>query len=162
MSIVITKSMVEDILFVSAVKVFEEHGNWPALVMMIYKRAIPEMDHHAEWDGDYLHVTHRFLDRLQSWKLLRDVCCPEEIRKMVEQSLDKMFEEDMKVELRCKVCGRKPEEIEEYVEMVESQPEHYDSPDDFVLLEEGTLNRETGQFYCTACYIQAGMPLGTA
>jgi hypothetical protein len=32
------------------------------------------------------------------------------------------------------------------------------TPDDFVWREEGTLNRETGHFLCTSCYIKAGMP----
>lgn len=63
------------------------------------------------------------------------------------------------MELKCKGCGKKPEDIEEYVEMGKMENM---TPEDFVLEEEGTLNRETGLFYCTDCYVKAGMPLGTA
>lgn len=63
------------------------------------------------------------------------------------------------MELRCKVCGKTPEELNEYIEMGKVEKM---TPSEFVLQEEGTLNRETGFFYCTACYIKIGMPLGKA
>ena len=63
------------------------------------------------------------------------------------------------MELRCKGCGKKPDEIDEYI--VQAKVEKC-TPDEFVWDEEGTLNRKTGQFYCTSCYIRAGEPLGTA
>lgn len=55
----------------------------------------------------------------------------------------------------CIGCNKRPEEIEEYVEMgdVESM-----TPNSFVLLFEGTLNRSNGHFLCTDCYEKAGSP----
>ncbi len=63
------------------------------------------------------------------------------------------------MEIKCKECGKTPDVIEEYIEMGNEEgipPKHY------VIREEGTLNRKTGFFYCTSCYIKIGMPLGTA
>lgn len=63
------------------------------------------------------------------------------------------------MEMRCKVCGKKPDEIDEYIDMARQEET---TPELFVKTEEGTYNRETGKFYCTSCYIKIGMPLGTA
>ena len=57
--------------------------------------------------------------------------------------------------LRCFSCGRVPEEILEYSQRFTGTNL---SPDDYVWLEEGTLNRDSGQFACTACYIDVGQP----
>lgn len=59
------------------------------------------------------------------------------------------------IPLLCAGCQKTPSEIEEYIEdaLVEGMSE-----DDYVWEEEGTLNRNTGKFLCTHCYIQAGMP----
>ena len=59
----------------------------------------------------------------------------------------------------CKGCGKRPDDLEEYVEMAEEEGM---TPQEFVRSEEGTFNRDTGAFWCTACYIRAGMPLGVA
>jgi hypothetical protein len=50
---------------------------------------------------------------------------------------------------KCKVCKKDPTEITEY---------KYQSPDPitFVLENERMVNKST--FYCTSCYIKAGMP----
>ena len=61
--------------------------------------------------------------------------------------------------LECKGCGKPPEEIKEYVTAAKAANI---TPDQYVRQEEGTLNHITGKFYCTRCYIIAGMPLGTA
>lgn len=58
-------------------------------------------------------------------------------------------------ELRCAICGKTPEELPEYAP--ENTGEDL-SASDYVWAEEGTLNRETGKFACTPCYIRAGMP----
>ncbi len=63
------------------------------------------------------------------------------------------------MDLKCKVCGKSPSELEEYIEMGKAEGL---TPDEFVRQEEGTLNKQTGLFYCTDCYIKIGMPLGTA
>lgn len=63
------------------------------------------------------------------------------------------------MDLKCKVCGKSPSELEEYIEMGKAESL---TPDEFVRQEEGTLNKQTGLFYCTDCYIKIGMPLGTA
>ena len=61
---------------------------------------------------------------------------------------------------KCKGCGKKPEEIPEYVELAKD----YDYPSAMIAVieEEGTYNPRTKAFYCTPCYIKAGMPLGKA
>lgn len=60
----------------------------------------------------------------------------------------------------CKGCGKKASEIPEYVLLADE--EGYANADEAVKYEEGTYNAETGMFYCTSCYIKAGMPRGTA
>lgn len=61
---------------------------------------------------------------------------------------------------RCVGCGRSPLDIEVYVELAEEQGEEI--TDGFMIAEEGTYNPSNGHFYCDACYIAAGMPLGVA
>lgn len=58
----------------------------------------------------------------------------------------------------CRDCQKTPAEILEYQMMVED--EGYRNADEAVMLNEGTYNPMTGQFLCTECYINAGMPLG--
>lgn len=59
------------------------------------------------------------------------------------------------MDLRCFRCGGTPSDLTEY-----HDPELLDgmTPDEYVLESEGTLNRETGEFACTACYVAIGMP----
>lgn len=59
--------------------------------------------------------------------------------------------------LRCVGCGHRPDEIDEYVEAAD---EHALPVDAYVWSQEGTLDRETGRFACTACYVKMGMPSG--
>lgn len=63
-------------------------------------------------------------------------------------------------ELICVGCSKRPADIPEYVSM--AALEGLSSADDFVRQEEGTLNASNGHFWCTDCYIAAGMPLGVA
>jgi hypothetical protein len=63
------------------------------------------------------------------------------------------------VEPVCVVCKKVPTEINEY--QPEMTGENLD-PTTYVIRNEGTYNRENGHFYCTDCYIKAGMPLGVA
>lgn len=59
----------------------------------------------------------------------------------------------------CIGCARTPDQIAEYSsEMTDSGLD----PNTYVCREEGTYNKENGHFYCTSCYIKAGMPLGVA
>lgn len=60
--------------------------------------------------------------------------------------------------MKCKVCGKHPSEIDEYVEMAEGE----EITESFMVNEEGTYNPVTKEFYCTDCYIKIGMPLGKA
>lgn len=53
------------------------------------------------------------------------------------------------------VCERTPDQIDEYVEFGRHEEM---TPEEFVWSEEGTLDRATGQFLCTSCYIKAGQP----
>jgi len=57
--------------------------------------------------------------------------------------------------LVCVGCGRRPNELDEYVDAARA---HGCSPDAYVRSEEGTLNQANGHFLCTTCYIEAGMP----
>ena len=59
----------------------------------------------------------------------------------------------------CKGCGKEPHELREYVTLAK---ELECTPEQAVISEEGTYNRETKKFYCTICYVKAGMPLGKA
>lgn len=61
--------------------------------------------------------------------------------------------------MKCKICGKEPNELQEYIS---AAYEEKITPEEYVRREEGTFNKETEQFYCTACYINIGMPLGTA
>jgi hypothetical protein len=65
----------------------------------------------------------------------------------------------MKNVIQCKVCGKTPSEISEYIDRAE---EEQMSPEDYVVQEEGTFNPVTGKFYWTSCYIKVGEPLGLA
>ena len=61
---------------------------------------------------------------------------------------------------RCIGCGKQPNELNEYLELAER--EGYDDAATAVRREEGTYNGENGHFWCTACYLKAGQPLGVA
>ena len=61
--------------------------------------------------------------------------------------------------IKCKVCNRKPDEILEYTIAAD---EEGITPEDYVFKNEGTFNFSTSLFYCTKCYINKGIPLGTA
>jgi hypothetical protein len=56
---------------------------------------------------------------------------------------------------RCIGCNKEPHEIPEYIEAASDNDM---TPEQYVISEEGTLNRENGHFACTSCYIQMGMP----
>ncbi len=61
--------------------------------------------------------------------------------------------------IKCKICGRTPDEILEYIKAAN---EENTMPTKYVKMYEGTFNPRTGEFYCTECYIKIKMPLGTA
>lgn len=63
------------------------------------------------------------------------------------------------MDIRCAGCGRPPAEIGEYVEAADQEEM---TPDQYVQTNEGTFNPENGHFWCTACYIKVGLPLGVA
>lgn len=60
---------------------------------------------------------------------------------------------------KCKVCGKAPSEIEEYIECAKYNDS---TPEEYVKEFEGTYNSSNGLFYCTDCYIKIGMPYGIA
>jgi hypothetical protein len=49
----------------------------------------------------------------------------------------------------CKVCNKTPDKIDEY--------KYYDNPVKYVIERERLTH--DGRFYCTKCYVRAGMPL---
>lgn len=57
--------------------------------------------------------------------------------------------------LKCVGCHKPPEQLAEYVAEAEVA---MCTPYEYVWSEEGTLNKRTGFFLCTSCYIEAGMP----
>lgn len=59
----------------------------------------------------------------------------------------------------CRGCEKPPAHIREYVDLGIRDGI---TPEEAVRREEGTFNPATGRFWCTQCYIQAGMPLGKA
>lgn len=59
--------------------------------------------------------------------------------------------------IKCAICGKPPEEIDEYVYMAASEQM---TPEEFVRAEEGTFDPESGMFLCTVDYIRAGSPSG--
>jgi nitrate reductase cytochrome c-type subunit len=60
---------------------------------------------------------------------------------------------------KCKICGCKPCQIMEYVNISDTQKI---SMTEWIESKENTLNKKSNEFYCTECYIKIGMPLGTA
>ncbi len=63
--------------------------------------------------------------------------------------------------VQCKGCDKFPDQLAEYVEMAEVEPEVYKTPTD-AAKSDGTYNKLTGKFHCTACYLKKGMPTGRA
>jgi hypothetical protein len=63
--------------------------------------------------------------------------------------------------VRCRGCDRRPHEIPEYVKLAKERGGGI-TPAGIVAIEEGTYNPRTHAFWCTECYIKAGMPLGVA
>jgi len=66
------------------------------------------------------------------------------------------FHEPIRYNLVCVGCRRTPRQIPEYKGL------GYASASEACLSEEGTLDRDTGRFLCSPCYIKAGMPVGPA
>jgi hypothetical protein len=64
-------------------------------------------------------------------------------------------------EPRCVICGRKPDEISEYV-LQAMIDEGCNNALDFVMKEEGTYNSIENCFCCTDCYVLIGCPSGIA
>lgn len=61
----------------------------------------------------------------------------------------------------CIGCKNVPEEMAEYIVQARQESYHGSSttPTQFVIEHEGTYNKfKKGKFYCTTCYIKAGMP----
>lgn len=61
------------------------------------------------------------------------------------------------LELHCGLCCRVPATIPGIPDYAANEGL---TPDEYVWREEGTLNRDTGQFACDGCYIKLGMPSG--
>ena len=56
---------------------------------------------------------------------------------------------------KCFVCGKKAEELEEYIEAAAANEMPIAK---YVAEEEGTYNPDSGNFACSYCYIAIGMP----
>ena len=65
----------------------------------------------------------------------------------------------------CAGCGKLASELQEYKDMCDPDSQGYEGykdADEAVRYNEGTWNRANNHFWCTSCYIKAGMPLGVA
>lgn len=71
--------------------------------------------------------------------------------------IKKETDADLDARLVCVGCNLHPSQLDEYVRLAASTNM---SPARYCYRDEGTLNRRTGRFRCTACYIAAGMPSG--
>lgn len=61
--------------------------------------------------------------------------------------------------IQCKVCKREPKDLGSVV--YHAKVEEME-PDEFVKEFDGTYNPQTEEFFCNTCYINIGIPLGTA
>jgi hypothetical protein len=65
-------------------------------------------------------------------------------------------------EPRCILCGKRPEEIQEYVDQAAHEnvqhPLEDVTPSQWCAENEGTYNPANGHFACTEDYIKLGMP----
>lgn len=57
--------------------------------------------------------------------------------------------------MKCVKCGKTPNELSEYRDFWK---EYGASSAEDMARDDGTYNRETGNFVCTDCYIEIGMP----
>ncbi len=84
--------------------------------------------------------------------------------KLLEKTIREYKEESKcastKVTCTCSHCGKKAEELEEYIEL--AKIENYEDANEAVIKSEGTYNSESNTFYCTPCYVEIGMPKGIA
>jgi hypothetical protein len=59
--------------------------------------------------------------------------------------------------MECIECKKSPHELDEYIEAAKEEDMEIE---EYVRQEEGTYNKFIkDKFYCTMCYIKAGMPL---
>ena len=65
----------------------------------------------------------------------------------------------MPITLKCAVCRKTPDELEEYQDQAKAEEM---TPDEFVRENEGTFNPRVQLFCCTTCYIDIGMPSSNA
>jgi hypothetical protein len=56
---------------------------------------------------------------------------------------------------RCRHCGKKSTEIQEYIDSAKYEET---DPETYVRREEGTYDRASKTFICTACYVKTLMP----
>ncbi len=63
------------------------------------------------------------------------------------------------MDIKCKVCGKHPNDIKDYTYYARREKV---TNEQYVKENEGTYNPKTGLFYCDACYIKSGLPLGKA
>lgn len=113
---------------------------------------------------------HLFIDREMDWDTYVDLLVALQDAGILEEgyvhaSIDRGFTgvrppwSKKPTELTCANCGKHPEDIPEYQMMAKGEDL---TPTEFVRQEEGTLNKATGLFWCTECYIKLGQPLGKA
>jgi hypothetical protein len=87
------KTIIDDIFFLTAMKVFRQFANWPALVMTISKPLEPHVEHRAQWtENGNLRVCHRYGDYAVQWECNQSVCNERFLGNMIERSIKKLAE----------------------------------------------------------------------
>lgn len=71
-------------------------------------------------------------------------------KKYIDMKKEEISNTEKKLRVECKICGRLPEEISEYIYSAE---EEKITPTQYVVKNDGTYNKVTGEFYCTECYV---------
>ena len=98
-----------------------------------------------KWDGGFLV---RLPEHPELTVIRKETYNANNFRKAV-QKLKMRVADKQAMAPRCKGCQKTPDQIEEY--------KYQKDPITFVLENERLT--PDGRFYCTSCYIKAGMPL---
>jgi hypothetical protein len=61
--------------------------------------------------------------------------------------------------IKCAGCHHEPHQLSEFIFAAKDENM---TPEEYIKTEEATFNVDNNLFYCTACYIKAGMPIGKA
>jgi len=72
--VTIDKDMFQGMVFCAVMETLTAAKDWPAVVMTAYRRFVPNMEHYADWRGEYLRVIHIYGPHRYEWRARYDVC----------------------------------------------------------------------------------------